>query len=203
MKVAVLGAGKIGGTLAKKWGAAGHQVAIGVRDPAKAEVQSLLKEIGSNARATSIAESVGDADAVLFAVPGAAVPETAEAVGKALAGKVVIDATNNRGGAGGGFNNVDKISAAAPDAHVYRAFNTYGWENLENAAFGNEQADQIYAGPEGESQAVVEQLISSAGLHPVRLGGVDQAAVVDSIVLLWFALAGAKGSRHVALKVLG
>ena len=32
MKIAVLGAGNIGGTLGKKWLAAGHEVVFGVRD---------------------------------------------------------------------------------------------------------------------------------------------------------------------------
>jgi len=201
MKVAIIGYGKIGGSLAKHWGAAGHQVALGVRDASKPEVQQLLGEIGSNARATSVAEAVADADAVLIAVPGAAVSETVQPIGKALAGKVVIDATNNRGGSG--FNNIDKITAAAPDVFAYRAFNTYGFENLLDPTYQGEQGEIFYAGPDGEPQARVEQLIKDAGWRPLRLGGLDQVPVVDSIVLLWFGIAGAKGGRHVALKVIG
>jgi 8-hydroxy-5-deazaflavin:NADPH oxidoreductase len=200
MKIAVLGAGNIGGSLAKHWAQAGHQIALGVRDPNKAEVQNLIRQLGSGARATSLQESVADADAILFAVPGAAVEETAGALGKALSGKVVIDATNNRGGSG--FNNVDKISAAAPDAVVYRAFNTYGFENLAEPGYHGEKADIFYAGPDGEPQRAVEQLIADAGHRPVRLGGIDQVPVVDSIVLFWFALAGSQGGRHVALKMV-
>ena len=52
MRIAIIGSGNIGGTLARKFAAARHQVVLGVRDPAKAEVQSLLKERGANARAT-------------------------------------------------------------------------------------------------------------------------------------------------------
>jgi len=201
MRVAVIGSGKIGGTLAKHWGAAGHQVIVGARDPSKAEVQSLLGEIGSGARAVPITEAVADAEAVLFAVPGAAMAETLEKVGPSLGSRVAIDATNNRGGSG--FNNVDKITAAAPQAQVYRAFNTYGWENLDNPTFGSEKADQIFAGPDGGGRALVEELITSAGLHPVWIGGLDQVPVVDSIVLVWFGLVSAKGTRHIGLKVLG
>src|SRR5947209_525497 len=100
MKIAVLGAGKIGGSLAKHWAAAGHDVVLGARDPNKPEIQDLARQLGSKTRTASIADSVADADAVLFSVPGPAVEETAQALGKALAGKVVIDATNNRGGSG-------------------------------------------------------------------------------------------------------
>jgi predicted dinucleotide-binding enzyme len=200
MKIAVLGAGNIGGSLARHWGKAGHQIALGVRDTSKPEVQGLISEIGNNARATSIADAVADADAVLFAVPGAAVAETAAPIGKALSGKIVIDATNNRGGSG--FNNVDKITAAAPDAIVYRAFNTYGFENLHEPGYHGEKADIFYAGPDGQPQATIDQLVTDAGHRPIRLGGIDQVGVVDSIVLLWFGLASSQGSRHVALKMV-
>src|SRR5262249_13594791 len=128
MKVAVIGSGKIGGTLARKWGAAGHEVALGVRDPQKPDVQQLVRELGTNARATSPSDAINDADVVLFAVPGGAMADIVAALGGALGGKVVIDATNNMGGSS--VSSVDAIATAAPDAHVYRAFNSLGWENF-------------------------------------------------------------------------
>jgi predicted dinucleotide-binding enzyme len=85
---------------------------------------------------------------------------------------------------------------------VYRAFNTYGFENLAEPSFHGEKADIFYAGPDGQPQQRIEQLITDAGHRPVRLGGIDQVAVVDSIVLFWFALAGSQGGRHVALRMV-
>src|ERR1051325_9169081 len=71
MKIAVVGRGNVGGGLADKWEQAGH------------EVTRIGKEGGD----------VSDAEAVLFAVPGAALPDAVEKV-QGLEGKTVIDATN-------------------------------------------------------------------------------------------------------------
>jgi 8-hydroxy-5-deazaflavin:NADPH oxidoreductase len=201
MKIAVIGSGKIGGTLARQWGAAGHEITFGVRDPAKAEVQQLVGDVGSNARATSIDRAVADGEVVLFAVPGAAMAATVASLGPALDGKLIIDATNNIGA--DVTNSVAAIQAAAPTAHVYRAFNTYGFENFAEPRFDGVQADLFYAGPEGEPQARAERLIADVGLRPVRLGGPERAELVDALLRVWFALAiEQQRGRRLAFKLL-
>jgi predicted dinucleotide-binding enzyme len=200
LRIAVLGAGNIGGTLGRKWLAAGHQVVFGLRDTGGERARDLA-ELGGGARVAPVADAVADGDVVLFAIPGGAVAETAAALGAALDGKTVIDATNNMGGAS--FNSVAPIQAAAPGASVFRAFNIYGWENFADPVYDGVHADLLYAGPEGEAQAAVEQLIGDAGLRPIRVGGADQAGLVDEVVRLWFALASAGDNRHVAFRVLG
>jgi predicted dinucleotide-binding enzyme len=201
MNIAVIGGGKVGGALARKWGAAGHQVTVGARNPAKPEVQELLREIGGPAKATSVADAVADADVVLFAVPGGAMAEAVAALGTALDGKVVIDATNNLGG--GAIDSVATIAAVAPGASVFRAFNTLGWENFAQPTFGGVSADLFYAGPAGDAQATVEQLIADVALRPIRVGGADKLPLLDSLLRLWFALASEQGmGRHLAFKVL-
>src|SRR5579864_6946893 len=136
MKIAVIGAGNIGGALARKWATAGHQVAIGARDMSKPEVQDLAR--GIHGRATSVEDAVREADAVLFAIPGGSMSATVTALGGALDGKLVMDATNNIGAAS--LNSVATIAAAAPGAMVYRAFNIYGFENFADALLGGVQA---------------------------------------------------------------
>ena len=86
MNIAVIGSGKIGGTLARKWALAGHQVVIGGRDPAKADLQQLVADIGANARAATIEHTVQVSDVVLFAVPGAAMDATVAGLGPCEAG---------------------------------------------------------------------------------------------------------------------
>jgi predicted dinucleotide-binding enzyme len=112
---------------------------------------------------------------------------------------------------GGPMNSVAAISAAAPTAHVYRAFNSLGWENFADPLFNGVQADLFYAGPEdssagdseGGARATVERLIADVGLHPVYVGGPEQAGVVDGVASLWFALAlGQRQGRRLAFKVL-
>src|SRR5437764_11620844 len=71
MKIAVVGRGNVGGGLADRWERAGHEVT----------------RIGSEGG------DVSDAEAVLVAVPGGAVPDALEKV-QGLDGKTVVDATN-------------------------------------------------------------------------------------------------------------
>jgi predicted dinucleotide-binding enzyme len=120
MDIAVIGTGKIGGTLGEKWRQAGHHVVYGSRHPAD--------DGPGGAPVVTVGEAIAGAQAVLFAVPGAAVGEVVNEHAAALAGKVVIDATNQMGTPV--FNNRDVIAAAAPGAHYVRAFNTLGWENF-------------------------------------------------------------------------
>ena len=74
MKIGSIGAGNVGGALAKLWGAAGHDVRAGGHD--------------------SVADVAAHGDIVLVAVPADAVDSALQAAGS-LDGKVLIDATND------------------------------------------------------------------------------------------------------------
>jgi predicted dinucleotide-binding enzyme len=202
LRIAVLGAGNIGGNLGKKWAAAGHTVAFGVTDPDGQRAQGVRAALGTAASIGSAADALAAGDVVLMAVPGVAMDETIAANAGQLDGKTIIDAANRIGG-GGPMNSFATFRARTPNARVFRAFNTYGWENSADPTFGGVQADMFYCGPEGESRAVVERLIADAGLRPMRVGDADQVDVVDSVARLWFALAnGQRMGRHLAFKVL-
>ncbi|MEP7289838.1 MAG: NAD(P)-binding domain-containing protein [Chloroflexota bacterium] len=201
MNIAVLGTGHIGGTLGNKWAKAGHTVRFGARDPQKAELQELLKSIGENASASSIAEAIAFGEVVLFAIPGTVMDATIADHAKALKGKIIIDSANKMNTTP--RNSMAIFAALVPAAKVYRAFNAYGWENFETPTFDNITADLFYCGPNGESRAVMDKLIADIGLEPMYLGGAEQAELVDALLALWFTLAiGQKMGRHLALKVL-
>jgi len=201
MNIAILGSGNIGSTLGTKWIQAGHSVYFGSRNPQKPEVQSLVKQLGSNAHAVSLADAIVAGEAILFAVPGNAMDETISANAAALAGKIVIDAANKI--TSPVMDSIATFAAQVPTAKLYRAFNNYGWENFENPQFDGGTADLFYCGTEGDSRVKVNKLIADVGLNPVYLGGVDQVGIVDSLLKLWFALSsGQKKGRHLAFKVL-
>ncbi|HKA11851.1 MAG TPA: NAD(P)-binding domain-containing protein [Candidatus Dormibacteraeota bacterium] len=199
-RITVLGAGNIGGTLGRKWLAKGHTVVFGVRDPRGERAQALKAEVGSTAQVTTVADALTAGDVVLFAIPGNVVGPTAAEHGATVDGKVVIDATNNVGATT--FNSIAAIQAAAPSARVFRAFNTYGWENFADPVYDGVPGDLFYAGPDGEAQTIVEQLIQDIGLRPVRVGGGDQVGLVDDLLRLWFTLASGGRGRNMAFKLL-
>ena len=186
IRIAVVGAGNIGRTLGEKWSAAGHEVVYGVRRP------------GEPGTAT-VEEAVADAEVVVLAVPGAAAKEVITSLGQELRGKVVVDATNDVQGSG----KLHALDELADGAHPVRAFNTLGWENFADPAFGDVTADLLYAAEEGVAKDTAETLIRDVGLEPVWVGGIDAFDVVDSVTRLWFTLALPRGlGRRLAFKVL-
>jgi len=200
-RIAVIGAGNIGGTLGKKWAAAGHSVAFGVSDSNSKKVQAVRAELGPTASIGSVADALASADVALMAVPGGVMDALIAANAAQLDGMTVIDAANRMGG--GDMNSFATFRAQTPNARVYRAFNIYGWENFAGPVVGGAQADLFYCGPDSESRAVVERLISDVGLRPMCVGDADKVDVVDGVLRLWFALAnGQHLGRHLAFRVL-
>ncbi len=203
LTIVVLGAGNIGGTLGKKWSAAGHQVRFGVHDPTGKHAQALRAELGDRAVIGTIEDALqGNPDVVLIALPGGVVEPTAQKYAAELNGRIIIDAANRMGE--DSMHNLTPFQQHAPQAQLYRAFNSLGWENFAEPIFNGIQADLFYCGPDGEARPTVEQLISDVGLRPVYLGGSELMGLLDSIASLWFTLAlGQKKGRHLAFKVLG
>jgi predicted dinucleotide-binding enzyme len=186
VKIAVVGAGNIGGTLGARWAEAGHEVVYGVRSP------------GAPGTAP-VADAVDGADVVVLAVPGGAAKGVVADLGPRLAGKVVVDATNDVQGSGA----LHALGGLADGAHPVRAFNTVGWETFADPVVGGVQADLLYAAEDGVAKETAEVLIRDVGLAPVWVGGVDAFDTVDSVTRLWFTLAfQRKLGRRLAFKVL-
>lgn len=112
MKIAIVGAGNIGGTIGDRWATAGYDVVYGLRNPSKRK------------DAKPIGQALDGAEAVLLALPGSATVEFVRENAKALDGKLIVDATNNFRAAK--FNSWAELAPAVPNAQLYRAFNTLG-----------------------------------------------------------------------------
>jgi 8-hydroxy-5-deazaflavin:NADPH oxidoreductase len=189
MRIAVIGRGNIGGTLGSKWRAAGHDVVYGARDGSG--------EGPGGAPVRSVSDALKDADVVLLAVPGQAVPDVVNEQGVALAGKVVIDAVNRMGAPE--FDSRALIAAAAPSARYVRAFNSLGWENFADPVPGA----NLFFAADPEARAPAEELINAVGLEPAFVGDATATATVDALLPLWFALVKQKGgNRKLALRIV-
>src|SRR5574337_1919270 len=169
MKIAVVGAGHVGGTLGAKWARVGHAVVFGVRDRQSSKTQSALAA-GSGAQVDTLGAAIAFGEIVLLAVPGSAAEPLIMAHADALHGKIILDATNNVGAAEMSVASI--LTQQASQAQVYRAFNTLGWENFAEPVIGGVQADLFFCGSDDASaRRTVEQLITDAGLRPVYVGG--------------------------------
>lgn len=199
VRVAVIGTGIIGRTLATRLAEAGHAVTVGTRNPERDGLTDLARQTG--ARIAGIEEAINSSEAVVWAINGAAMADAIPAYGRQLGDKVVIDATNNIGAQT--VNSLALIAEHAPTALAYRAFNSLGWENFQDPCYGEVTGDLLYSGPAGPGQAVTEALIAATGLRPIRVGDNDKAKIVDDFVTLWFTLAFEAGfGRNLGFKIL-
>ena len=184
-RIGVIGSGNIGTTVGEAWRRAGHEVVYASRSP-------------DPPRTVSVAEAIAGADAVLLALPGAAVPQLLAEHGAALDGRVVIDATNDMSGPR--LHHADAYRESAPGARLVRAFNTVGFEVLADPSVGGETADLFWCGPE---DAGVENLIADVGARPIRVGDSDAIDVVDGVGRLWLTLVFREGHpRRLAFRLL-
>ncbi len=200
MKISILGAGNIGGTLGRKWLVAGHGVTFGVRDANSPKTKKSLEE-ARGASVTGMGEAIASADVILFSTPWATVPEIAAANAAALNGRILIDATNNFGGPV--INNLSALQNAAPDSKIFRAFNSLGWEVFAQPLINGQQADMFYSGPDGEARTHIHNLIEEIGVRPVWVGDNDRVHLVDAVGALWVNMVFRHGwKRRWAVKSL-
>jgi 8-hydroxy-5-deazaflavin:NADPH oxidoreductase len=189
MRIAVIGKGKIGGTLGSKWLAAGHDVVYGGQGGSGTGP--------GGAPVLGIADAVRDAEVVVLAVPGQVVGQVVGEHGAALGNKVVIDAANRIGAPE--YDARALVAEAAPQARYVRAFNTLGWENFADPLPGTD----LFFAADAEARPAAEELISAVGLGPVFVGDASATPVVDALLPLWFALVKDNGgNRKVALSVI-
>jgi 8-hydroxy-5-deazaflavin:NADPH oxidoreductase len=190
VRIGIIGTGNIGGTLGTALARAGHQVTLGSRNPDSSV---------AGARVSDVAAALSDAEVVLLALPAGALDDFLAEHAGALAGKLVIDATNRIGAPVA--NAAAQLAAAAPAARYARAFNTLGWENFADPVFDGEPADLFFSSSPAD-RPVLEELITAVGLRPAYLGEGKQD-VVDGALPLWFALVQAGGgNRRLAFRVL-
>jgi 8-hydroxy-5-deazaflavin:NADPH oxidoreductase len=198
MRIAVIGSGNIGGALSGRLAAAGQEVTVGVRDGGARD------GLDERVAVASVTDAVAGAEAVIVAIPGGQVPAFAAAQGAALAGKLVIDATNDlSGGDDGSLGHMSAWAQHAPGASVARAFSTLGWENYRDPTVGGQTATLFWCGPDGERGDAVEGIVRAVGLDPVRIGGLDAAPTLDGMTRMWFQLVFTeKMGRRLAFRLL-
>src|SRR5262249_34388182 len=187
MRVAVLGAGVVGQTLAGKLRELGHEVQIGTRNPRD--------------DAVSYAEAAGAAEVVLNATNGLASLEALEAAGgENLAGKLLIDVSNaldfGKGrppavGVGNDDSIAERIQRAHPDAKVVKTLNTVNNQVMVNPAAVPGDHVLFVCGNEDEAKKRTVELLGSFSWPAERvidLGDITAARAVEMYVALWVRL---------------
>lgn len=190
MKVAIIGAGNVGRALATGWRKCGHEVTLGVRDPASARATE-LKQQGFTIAAPN--DATAHADVIVLAVPWGAARAAIESLG-ALAGKIVIDAinplTSDMSLAVGHSDSAgETVARLAPGARVVKAFNTTGANNMADSRYGSGKLVMLVAGDDPEAKATVMSLANDLGFEPVDAGPLAMSRYLEPMAMVWIKLA--------------
>jgi predicted dinucleotide-binding enzyme len=197
MRIAILGAGQVGSSLAKAWAQKGHIMVLGTRAPQSEKIQSLLTELaqlGSPAsQAAEVATAAQSAEVILLSTPWAAVEATLHSCGD-LKGKILIDCTNPIGPGfalthGHTTSGAEQVATWAKEARVYKSFNQTGYEGIAHPLFEGRRAVMFVCGDEPEGKQVVLQLTEEVGFEAVDAGSLASARLLEPYAMLWIKLA--------------
>jgi predicted dinucleotide-binding enzyme len=118
---------------------------------------------------------------VVLSVPWGVI-DTALAAAGPLAGRIVVDTTNQFGPGGvldlghtAARHNADRM----PGARYTKCFNTLtaGFQARAASRTGHARVVRWICGDDDQAEAILGRLVDDAGYVPVDLGGIDQCAV--------------------------
>jgi predicted dinucleotide-binding enzyme len=193
MRIAIIGAGNVGQALGKGWAKCGHEVRYGVPDPNGAKYRDLP--------AMTAAEAAVGADAIVLATPWPATEAAVRGLGD-LANRIVIDCTNPLGvtadglGLIVGFSNSggELVAGWAVGAAVFKAFNTTGYKNMEDAAGYTPVPAMFVAGDDEAKKPAVLGLVRDLGFAAIDAGPLRNARLLEPYGMLWIDQARNRGA---------
>lgn len=181
MKIGIIGAGNIGGTLTRRLRALGHDVSVSnSRGPAS--LSALAKETG--ARPVEIGDVARDVELLIVTIPMKNVPMLPKALFSTLPPSVTVIDTGNyypqqRDG------RIEAIESGTPESvwtsqqlgrPVIKVFNNIYANHLLEKGAPKGSPGRIalpVAGDDPDAKALVMRLVDELGFDPVDAGGLD------------------------------
>jgi hypothetical protein len=202
MRIAVLGSGNLGSTLAAGWARAGHDVVLGSR---RADGRSF-----DGVPVDGIAEAAAGADVVVNATPGmqSVALLTAQPEGW-LDGRILLDAGNADDGTGKlaypDGSLAEELQAAFPRARVVKTLNTLECTVAVNPRLLPEPSTLFLSGDDEEAKRAVLGLLEDLGWdasHVLDLGGLRTARATEHLIPLYYALRDSLGTADFNYRVI-
>jgi len=194
MNIAIIGAGRLGGSLARRFAALGHQVDVKVPDPTAEKYAELAKI--DNVTLGAAGTELADAEMVFLAVPWEVVTDTTKSLGD-LGGRILVDCTNpvtfgENGLAlavGHTTSGAETVAEHAMNAVVFKALNQLGTPILDAPTDFPAPPLMYVAGPDGDEKVRLMDLIKDLGLDPHDAGPLAAARLLEPLALLWMSQA--------------
>jgi predicted dinucleotide-binding enzyme len=186
LRLGIVGAGKLGTTLARAAIAAGYDVAISGSGTAE-RIALPVEVLAPGARAVSTDDVVRQADVIVLAVPTHRFRELPRDL---FAGKILIDAMNywepidgvdeELATASGGTSVV--VQERFPSARVVKSLNQLGYHEFEEARRPRAAPDHVAIAAAGDDRAAVRavtQLIDRLGFDPIDAGPLEAGLALE------------------------
>lgn len=182
MKIGIIGAGNIGGTLARRFRALGHEVFV-ANSRGPESLAGLAAETG--ATAVTVEDAARRGEVVVVTIPERRIPELPKDLFANATPAVVVDTGNyyprQRDG------RIDAIEAGMPESRwveselgrpVIKAFNSIYAEHL--LGYGKPKGSsgrfaRPVAGDDPPAKAKVMELVDELGFDPVDAGRLDES----------------------------
>jgi len=182
MRIGIIGAGNIGGTLTRRFAALGHEVVV-ANSRGPQTLEDLAEETGATAADASVAAA--GAEVVIVTIPERAIPDLpAGILDGAAPGAVIVDTGNYYPQRDG---RIAEIEAGVTESRwvssrlgrpVVKAFNNIRAQHLLELGRPAGTPRRIalpVAGDEPEAKAIVMRLVDELGFDPVDAGGIDES----------------------------
>jgi predicted dinucleotide-binding enzyme len=182
MKIGIIGAGNIGGTLTRRLAALGHEVSV-----ANSRGPETLRELATETGATavSVTDAAHDKDVVVVTIPEKNIPDLTDDLFAGAGDVVVVDTGNyypqQRDG------RIDALEDGMVESRwvqqqlgrpVIKAFNNIYADHLRDNGRPAGTPGRValpVAGDDDAAKAVVMQLIDELGFDAVDAGSLDQS----------------------------
>jgi len=193
MRIGVIGAGSLGGTVGRVLVQAGYEVKFSSRHPE--ELAAMARALGPRASVGTPREAAEFGRVLLFAVPYEALPQLGRDLKDDIRGKIVLDACNTSSKTdsalvrqvqanGAGLTSAKLLS----DTRLVRAFSAVDATHVE-ASFKHEREKLgvPLAGDDAEAMQIATQLVRDAGCEPVIVGNLAACKGFDRDGPAWRA----------------
>ncbi|HWJ10835.1 MAG TPA: NAD(P)-binding domain-containing protein [Nocardioides sp.] len=209
MKIAVLGTGMVGRTIAARLDELGHDVLVGTRDPDATRA----REDAPDLPLATVPDAVGDAEVVVNATNGtASIAMLSLAGDDRLAGKVLLDIANPLDFSAGFPPTLlvkdtdslgEQVQRAFPNARVVKSLNTLTAELMVRPDLLPEPTSVFVSGDDAAAKATVTALLEEFGhTDVIDLGDITTARGVEMMLPVWLRLMGALGTQNFNFKVV-
>ena len=208
MRIAVIGCGAVGRTVAPALRRLGHDVVVGTRDPAQTGARE--EWASSEVPLATFAEAGDTADLVVNATGGMVSLDALAEVD--LDGKVLLDISNPLDFSAGfpptlsvkdTDSMAEQIQRAHPGARVVKALNTVTAAVMVDPGSLPEPTTIFVAGDDPDARSTVRSLLDALGWEDiVEFPTLDAARGLEMWLPLWVRLMGVLGTADFNLRLV-